>query len=70
MSRLSLCSERYTSREEKLRKKKKESMKKRQAIQEDYKDVVRLYRKEMRRAKAQLELNLSTTIKGNKNITT
>ena len=40
--------------------------KKGQATQEDYKDVVRLCRENIRRAKAQLELNLATVIKGNK----
>ncbi|KAK4810447.1 LOW QUALITY PROTEIN: hypothetical protein QYF61_004227, partial [Mycteria americana] len=34
--------------------------------QEDYKDVVRLCREEIRRAKAQLELNLATAVKDNK----
>jgi len=37
--------------------------KKEQAAQEDYKDVVRLYREKIRRAKAQLELNLATATK-------
>ena len=37
-----------------------------QATQEDYKDVVRLCREKIRRAKAQLELNLATAIKDNK----
>ncbi|KAK4826056.1 hypothetical protein QYF61_004171 [Mycteria americana] len=40
--------------------------KKGQPTQEDYKDVVRLCREKMRRAKAQLELNLATAIKDNK----
>ncbi|KAK4823640.1 hypothetical protein QYF61_004561 [Mycteria americana] len=39
--------------------------KKGQAIQEDYKDVVRLCREKIRRAKAQLELNLATAVKDN-----
>ncbi len=42
--------------------------KKGQATQEDYKDVVRLCREKIRRAKAQLELNLATVIKDNKNV--
>ena len=37
-----------------------------QATQEDCKDVVRLYREKIRRAKAQLELNLATAVKDNK----
>ncbi|GAB0181668.1 hypothetical protein GRJ2_000632100 [Grus japonensis] len=36
-----------------------------QAPQEDCKDVVRLHREKMRRAKVQLELNLATTVKYN-----
>ncbi|GAB0186782.1 hypothetical protein GRJ2_001143500 [Grus japonensis] len=40
--------------------------KKGQASQEDYKDVVRLCREKIRRAKVQLELNLATVIKDNK----
>ncbi|KAF1461414.1 hypothetical protein FQV21_0009482, partial [Spheniscus demersus] len=36
-----------------------------QATQEDYKDVVRLCREKIRRAKAQLELNLATAVKDN-----
>ena len=40
--------------------------KKGQAAQEDHKDVVRLCRVKIRRAKAQLELDLATVIKGNK----
>ncbi|GAB0186016.1 mitochondrial enolase superfamily member 1 [Grus japonensis] len=40
--------------------------KKEQATQGDYKDIVRLFRVEIRRAKAQLELNLATVIKDNK----
>ncbi|KAK4810854.1 hypothetical protein QYF61_008826 [Mycteria americana] len=40
--------------------------KKVQATQEDHKDVVRLCREEIRRAKAQLELNLATAVKDNK----
>ena len=38
--------------------------KKGQATQEDYKDVARLCRKKIRRARAQLELNLAMAIKG------
>ncbi|KAK4818351.1 hypothetical protein QYF61_011448 [Mycteria americana] len=51
-----------------LRKKRRvyNLWKKGQATQEDYKDVVRLCRKKMRRAKAQLQLNLSTAVKDNK----
>lgn len=40
--------------------------KKGQATQEDYKDFMRLWRKKIRRAKAQLGLNLDTTITDNK----
>jgi len=36
-----------------------------QATQEDYKDIVRLCREKVRRAKAQLELSLATAVKGN-----
>ncbi|KAK4825063.1 hypothetical protein QYF61_023067 [Mycteria americana] len=39
--------------------------KKGQETQEDYKDVVRLCREKIRRAKAQLELNLATALKDN-----
>jgi len=39
--------------------------KKGQATQEDYRDFVRLCREKIRRAKAQLELNLATAIKDN-----
>ncbi|KAK4830584.1 hypothetical protein QYF61_011819 [Mycteria americana] len=39
--------------------------KKRQATQEDYKDVMSLCREKTRRAKAQLELNLATAMKDN-----
>ncbi|KAK4811177.1 hypothetical protein QYF61_019808 [Mycteria americana] len=51
-----------------LRKKKRvdDLWKKGQATQEDYKDVVRLCREKIRRAKAQLELNLATAVKDNK----
>ncbi|KAK4814697.1 LOW QUALITY PROTEIN: hypothetical protein QYF61_025523 [Mycteria americana] len=47
-----------------LRKKRRHDdlWKKGQATQEDYKDVVRLCREKIRRAKAQLELNLATAI--------
>ena len=37
-----------------------------QAIQEDYKDVMSLRGEKIRRAKAQLELNLATAVKDNK----
>ena len=37
-----------------------------QATQEDYKNVVRLCREKIRRAKAQLELNLAIAIKDRK----
>ncbi|KAK4831158.1 hypothetical protein QYF61_015628 [Mycteria americana] len=40
--------------------------KKGQATQEDYKDVMRLGREKIRRAKAQLELNLATAMQDNK----
>lgn len=42
--------------------------KKGQAIQEDYKDVVRLCRGKIRKAKDQPEFSLATAIKGNKNV--
>jgi len=42
--------------------------KKGQATQEDYKDIVRLYREKVIRAKAQLELSLATAIKDKKNV--
>ncbi|KAK4806228.1 hypothetical protein QYF61_013372 [Mycteria americana] len=50
------------------RKKKRvyDLWKKGQATQEDYKDVVRLGREKIRRAKAKLELNLATEVKDNK----
>jgi len=40
--------------------------KKGQATQEDYKDVMKLHREKIRRAKAQLDLNLATAEKDNK----
>ena len=40
--------------------------KKGQATQKDYKDVTKLCREKIRRAKAQLELNLATAVKDNK----
>jgi len=48
-----------------LRKRKRmyDLWRNRQATQEDYKDVMRLCREKIRRAKAQLELNLSTAVK-------
>ena len=51
-----------------LRKKRRvyDLWKKGQATQEDYKDVVRLCREKVRRAKAQLVLNLATAVKNNK----
>jgi len=52
-----------------LRKKKKgvyDLWKKGQAPQQDYKDVMRLCREKIRRAKAQLKLNLATATKDNK----
>jgi len=51
-----------------LRKKKRDYdlWKKGQTTQEDYKDVVRLCREKIRRAKAQLELSMATAVKGNK----
>ena len=50
-----------------LRKKRRvyELWKKGQATQEDYKDVMRFCREKIRRAKAQLELNLATAVKDN-----
>lgn len=41
--------------------------KKAQTIQENYKGVVRLYRKKIKRTKAQLEFNLATVVKDNNN---
>ena len=51
-----------------LREKKRvyDLWKKGQATQEDYMDVMRLCREEIRRAKSQLELNLATAVKDNK----
>ncbi|KAK4816543.1 hypothetical protein QYF61_017744 [Mycteria americana] len=51
-----------------LRKKRRvyDLWKKGQATQEDYKGVVRLCREKIRRAKAELELNLATAVKDNK----
>ncbi|KAK4821440.1 hypothetical protein QYF61_020023 [Mycteria americana] len=51
-----------------LRKKRRvyDLWKKGQATQEDYKDVMRLCREKIRRAKDQLELNLATAVKDNK----
>ncbi|KAK4822089.1 hypothetical protein QYF61_009726 [Mycteria americana] len=51
-----------------LRKKRRvcNLWKKGQASQEDYKGVVRLCREKIRRAKAELELNLATAVKDNK----
>ncbi|KAK4824994.1 hypothetical protein QYF61_022520 [Mycteria americana] len=51
-----------------LRKKRRvyDLWKKGQATQEDYRDVMRLCREKIRRAKAQLELNLATAVKDNK----
>jgi len=37
-----------------------------QSTQEDYKDIMRLCREKVRRAKAQLELSLATAVKDNK----
>lgn len=42
--------------------------KKGQAIEEDYKDVVRLCSEKIRKAKDQPEFILTTAIKGNKNV--
>jgi len=39
-----------------------------ETIQEHYKDVVRLCRENIRRAKAELALNPATAVKDNKNI--
>ena len=51
-----------------LRKKKRvyDLWKKGQATQADYKDVMKLCGEKIRRAKAQLELNLATAVKDNK----
>ncbi|KAK4817527.1 hypothetical protein QYF61_019113 [Mycteria americana] len=51
-----------------LRKKRRvcDFWKKGQATQEDYKGVARLCREKIRRAKAELELNLATAVKDNK----
>ncbi|KAK4817407.1 LOW QUALITY PROTEIN: hypothetical protein QYF61_013474 [Mycteria americana] len=51
-----------------LRKKRRvyDLWKKGQATQEDYKGVARLCREKIRRAKAELELNLAATVKDNK----
>jgi len=45
-----------------------ELWKKRQATRENCKGVVRLCREKIRRAKAQLELNLASAVKGDKNV--
>lgn len=42
--------------------------KKRQKTQEDYKNVMRLCSKKIRRAKVQLDLNLATAVKDQKNV--
>ena len=56
--------------QEKKKKKKKRKVsdlwKKRQATRDNYKDVMRFCREEVRRDKAQLELNLITVVKDNK----
>ncbi|KAM9590852.1 uncharacterized protein ACIBXB_005900 [Morphnus guianensis] len=51
-----------------LRKKRRvyHLWKKRQATQEEYRDLVRSCREEIRKAKAQLELNLATVVRDNK----
>ncbi|KFQ28363.1 hypothetical protein N332_04074, partial [Mesitornis unicolor] len=53
----------------KLRKKKRvyNLWKKREATQKDYKVAMRLCREKIRRAKVQLELNLASAVKDNKN---
>ncbi|KAK4832555.1 LOW QUALITY PROTEIN: hypothetical protein QYF61_024055 [Mycteria americana] len=53
-----------------LRKKRRvyDLWKKGQTTREDYKDVVRLCREKIRRAKAQLELNVATAVKDNKTV--
>jgi len=55
-----------------LRKKKKvyHLWKKGQATQEEYRGLIRSYREEIRKAKAQLELRLATVVRDNKNIFT
>ncbi|KAK4828143.1 hypothetical protein QYF61_023959 [Mycteria americana] len=50
-----------------LRKRVYDLWKKAQATQEDYKGVARLCREKIRRAKAELELNLATAVKDKKN---
>ena len=40
--------------------------KKGQATQEEYRDLVRSYREEIRKAKPQLELRLATVVRDNK----
>ena len=51
-----------------LRKKKRvyDLWKRGQATQKDYKDVVRMCRDKIRKAKAHLELNLATAVKDNR----
>lgn len=56
----------YWNSGEKRKKKVYDLWKKGQATQEGYKDAVRLCREEIRRAKAQIKINLATTIKINK----
>lgn len=38
------------------------------ATQEDYKEIVRLYREKIRRLRAQLELNSTSTVNDKKNV--
>lgn len=42
--------------------------KKGQAAQENYKDVIKLCKEKIKRAKAQLEFNLATVVQDNKNV--
>ena len=42
--------------------------KKGRATQKEYKDIVKMFREKTRKAKAQLELNLATGVKGNKKL--
>ena len=46
---------------------RKRDWKKEQATQEEHKDVIRSYRKKLLGKRAQLELNLATAVKDNKN---
>jgi len=62
----SLAEQRALAGTQGKKKKVYDLCKKRQATQEDYKDIMRLCGEKIRRFKAQQELNLATAIKVNK----